>query len=174
MTQISEEVEIRAAAERVWAVVHEDLASAPKWSSYLKRVELVDGEPPGKGSRLRYHLDLPGGIKETLEVEHSTFNRPRKVAGKFVGGPLQGTWSYAYSEKDGVTRLRYDMDYKLGGLLRFAGGLLARQYADGIRRSMAALKKYVEAGKGPGDGATARMATPAAKKPAATPRKRAK
>ncbi len=162
MTQISEKVEIKAPAERVWSVVHEDVANAPRWSSNLRRVELVDGEPPGKGSRLRYHLDLPGGIKETLEVEHSTFNRPRKCAGRFVGGPLKGTWSYSYSERDGKTQLRYDMDYELGGLLRFAGSLLARQYAEGIRRSMAALKKYVESGKGPGPGA-GRKATAARK-----------
>jgi hypothetical protein len=66
------------------------------------------------------------------------------------------------------------MDYKLGGLLRFAGGLLARQYAEGIRKSMAALKRYVESGKGPGGGATAPKAAPPAKKPASTPRKKAK
>jgi hypothetical protein len=41
------------------------------------------------------------------------------------------------------------MDYELGGLLRFAGGLLERQYAEGIRKNMQALKKYVESGKGP-------------------------
>ena len=41
------------------------------------------------------------------------------------------------------------MDYELGGLLRFAGGLLNSQYADGISKTMAALKKYVESGKGP-------------------------
>ena len=31
----------------------------------------------------------------------------------------------------------------------FAGGLLAGQYAEGIRHNMAALKKYIESGKGP-------------------------
>jgi hypothetical protein len=30
-----------------------------------------------------------------------------------------------------------------------AGGLLARQYAEGIRGNMVALKKYIESGKGP-------------------------
>jgi hypothetical protein len=38
------------------------------------------------------------------------------------------------------------MDYELRGLLRFAGGLLKGQYEAGIRRSMAALKTYVESG----------------------------
>jgi uncharacterized membrane protein len=166
MAQITEEVEIKAPAERVWKVVHEDVANAPRWSSHLRRVELVDGEPPARGSRLRYHLDLPGGLKETLEVEHTTFNPPKKAAGKFVGGPLRGTWSYSYREKDGLTRLSYDMDYQLTGLLRFAGGLLARQYADAIRKSMAALKKYIESGKGPGGAARSALG-----KASARPRK---
>jgi hypothetical protein len=40
------------------------------------------------------------------------------------------------------------MDYQLGGLLRFAGGMLSRQYAEGIRSNMIALKQYIESGKG--------------------------
>ena len=50
---------------------------------------------------------------------------------------------------DGRTHVIYEMDFELTGLLRFAGGLLAGQYADGIRQNMAALKKYIESGKGP-------------------------
>jgi hypothetical protein len=41
------------------------------------------------------------------------------------------------------------MDYEMGGFLRFAGGLLAGQYAAGIRQNMERLKKYVESGKVP-------------------------
>jgi hypothetical protein len=41
------------------------------------------------------------------------------------------------------------MDFELTGLLRFAGGLLSRQYADGIRENMKRLKAYIESGKGP-------------------------
>jgi len=89
-------------------------------------------------------------LKETLEVEQTAYVKPKRCAGKFTRGPLKGTWSYAYTEqKDGSTRVVYEMDYELGGLLRFAGGLLNRQYAEGIRKNMAALKKYVESGKGP-------------------------
>jgi hypothetical protein len=41
------------------------------------------------------------------------------------------------------------MDYELTGFLRFTGGLLSGQYAEGIRQNMAALKQYIESGKGP-------------------------
>src|SRR5207302_3979748 len=102
-----------------------------------------------EGTRYRYHLDL-GGHKEKLEVEQDVCNKHKKCSGRFIKGALKGTWSYTYSQrKDGSTRLTYDMDFQLGGLLRFATGVLGPQYAAGIRKNMEALKTYIESGKGP-------------------------
>jgi uncharacterized membrane protein len=147
MTKIREEVSIEAPVERVWAVVHEDLKNAPKWSATLQKATLLDG-PPGKGSRIRYDLKLPAW-KGSIEVEIKTWTPSRKCAGDFSDGPLEGEWSYTYSPRGGATKLVYEMDYKLRGMLRLLGGALAGQYAAGIRSQMAALKKYVESGKGP-------------------------
>ena len=150
MPKLREEIDIKAPASRLWAVVQEDVVHAPKWSSYLAKVEKLDDDPPGKGTRYRYDLDLPGGFKETLEVEQGVWVKPKRCAGRFIRGPLKGTWSYAYTEKkDGTTHVVYEMDYELTGLLRFTGSLLTKQYAEGIRKNMSALKKYIEAGKGP-------------------------
>lgn len=149
MAHIREQVDIDAAPERVWAVVAEDVKNAPKWTTNLDRIDKLDDGPPGRGTRYRYHLDLPG-TKVTLEVEQDVFQKPKKCAGRFVKGPLKGTWAYTYTaRKDGSTRLTYEMDYELGGLLRFAGGLLGPQYAAGIHKNMESLKRYVESGKGP-------------------------
>jgi uncharacterized membrane protein len=146
---VREVVDIEAPPERVWAVVAEDVKNAPKWTTNLDRVETLDGGPPGKGTRYRYHLDV-GGQKVLLEVEQDVWSKPKKCAGRFIKGPLNGTWSYTYmARKDGSTRLVYEMDYQLGGLLRFATGVLGPQYAAGIRKNMQSLKKYVESGKGP-------------------------
>jgi uncharacterized membrane protein len=149
VASLREVVDIDAPAERVWAVVAEDVPNAPKWSTNLDKVEKLDDGPPGRGTRYRYHLDL-GGHKEKLEVEQDVFTKPKKCSGRFVKGPLKGTWSYTYTQrKDGTTRLVYEMDYQLAGLLRFATGVLGPQYAAGIRKNMERLKKYVESGKGP-------------------------
>jgi uncharacterized membrane protein len=148
--KIREHVDIDATAERVWAVVAEDVKNAPKWTTHLEKAEKLDAGPPGKGTRYRYHLSLPGGHKVTLEVEQDVYSKPRKCAGRFVKGPLKGTWAYTYTQrKDGSTRLVYEMDYEFGGLMRFAAGLLGPQYAAGIHDNMESLKKYVESGKGP-------------------------
>ncbi len=149
VTRIRETVNIQAPRARVWAVVQEDAKNAPRWSSNLAKVEQVNPGAPGKGTRYRYHLDLPGGLKETLEVDQTVYNKPKRCAGRFTRGPLKGTWSYTYTEKAGATHVVYEMDYELGGFLLLAGGLLAGQYAEGIRRNLGALKKYVEAGRGP-------------------------
>jgi uncharacterized membrane protein len=149
MAKLRETVNIDAPASRVWAVVQEDVKNVPRWSSHVAKVEQLDTKPPGKGTRYRYHLNLPGGFKEKLEVEQTTWVKPKRCAGKFIKGPLKGTWSYAYTETKTGTRVVYEMDYQLGGLLRFAGSLLAGQYAEGIRGNMAALKRYIESGKGP-------------------------
>jgi uncharacterized membrane protein len=150
VSKVRESLDIKAPAGRIWAVVQEDVEHAPRWSSNLAEVEKLDAGPPGKGTRYRYHLNLPGGLKAKLEVEQTVYTKPKRCAGKFTDGPLKGTWSYTYTEKkDGTTHVVYEMDYELGGFLRFAGGLLSSQYAEGIRQNMDALKKYVESGKGP-------------------------
>jgi uncharacterized membrane protein len=149
VARIREQVDIDASPERVWAVVAEDVKNAPRWTTYLDRVDRLDEGAPGKGTRYRYHLDLPG-TKVTLEVEQDVYQKPRKCAGRFIKGPLKGTWAYTYTQrKDGSTRLTYEMDYELTGLLRFAGGLLGPQYAAGIHKNMESLRKYIESGKGP-------------------------
>jgi uncharacterized membrane protein len=148
--KIHEQVEIDAPAERVWAVVAEDVKNAPRWTTYLDKAEKLDDGPPGRGTRYRYLLNLPGGHRVTLEVEQDVYNKPKKCSGRFIKGPLNGTWSYTYTQrKDGTTRLVYEMDYELGGLLRFAAGLLGPQYAAGIHKNMESLKRYIESGKGP-------------------------
>jgi uncharacterized membrane protein len=150
VAKIHESVDIDAPVERVWAVVAEDVKNAPKWTANLEIAEKLDAGPPGKGTRYRYRLNLPGGNKVELEVEQDVYNKSKKCAGRFVKGPLKGTWLYTYTQrKDGTTRLAYEMDYELGGLLRFAGGLLGPQYAAGIRNNMQSLKRYIESGKGP-------------------------
>ncbi len=149
VAKLTEAVDIAARPDRVWSVVADDVINARKWTSYLEKVEKLDDGPPGKGTRYRYHLEI-ARHREKVEVEQTVYNKPKKCAGKFVKGPLKGTWSYTYKPlENGSTRLVYEMDYELTGLLRFAGGLLGPQYADGIRKNMQSLKRYIESGKGP-------------------------
>jgi uncharacterized membrane protein len=149
MTRIREEVSIQAPAEEVWNAVHVDLRNVPRWAGYLRQAESLRGRP-GPGWEVRYDLELPGGFRTSLTLLHEVWNPFRRCAGIFSGGPLQGDWAYSYEESDGRTHLSYDMDYRLGGLMRFAGAMLKNQYAEGVREGMARLKRYLESGEGGG------------------------
>lgn len=143
MALIREEVSIGAPPSAVWRAVHEDLAGLPEWAENLLRAEAVGG-PPGPGAVVRYELELPGRLRTDLVLEYTGWDRPRRAAGRFADGPLRGVWSYTYRERDGGTELLYEMEYEMRGLLRFAGGALRGQYADGIRRGMVRLKQHLE------------------------------
>ena len=143
MTRIREEITIHAPASAVWEAVHTDLENVPRWAGYLRRAESVQGRP-GPGWRVRYDLELPGGFAASLTLLHTVWEPYRRCAGRFVEGPLQGDWSYIYQESKGATELVYEMDSQLGGLLRFAGGMMKNQYAEGIRQGMSRLKEYLE------------------------------
>jgi carbon monoxide dehydrogenase subunit G len=146
VTKIREEVTIEAPAAHVWTIVHEDLKNARKWTANLKKASVVEEDEEIR--IVRYDLELPAW-SGSIEVAEDVWEPPRECAGRFVKGPLKGTWSYTYRERAGTTKLIYAMDYELAGVLRLLGGMLAGQYAAGIRDTMASLKKYVESGKGP-------------------------
>jgi uncharacterized protein YndB with AHSA1/START domain len=145
MTRIREEVSIAAPPAAVWRAVHEDLDGVPRWADYLRRASALT-RPLGRGGRVRYELELPGGYRADLVLEYTEWDRPRRAAGRFAEGPLDGSWSYTYRERKAGTDLLYEMDYEMRGLLRLAGGALRTRYEDGIRRGMRMLKDYVEEG----------------------------
>ena len=149
MASARESVEIEAPAERVWAVVHEDFKNAPRWSNNLKKSEVLTPGPTRKGTILRYHLDTPGG-EQVVEIEHLTYNPFKVCSGDIVEGPLKGRWKYSYAEKNGVTRLTYQMDFEPNGFTaRLFFGVIERQIPVDMRKTLQNLKRYVESGKGP-------------------------
>ena len=142
-------VDIDASIEKVWAVVHEELKNAGRWTSSRDQVDLRTDGTFGKGTKLRYTIKSGAG-KQVLEVEHTTVTPGKTVAGRFIKGPIKGTWRYAYAEKDGGTRLTYSMDYEPNGFAaKLFFGVIENQVPKDLVRTLANLKKYVESGKGP-------------------------
>ena len=149
MATIREAVDIEAPVEKVWAVVHSDFKNANQWSSNLERVEVLSDGPFGPGTELRYVIQTPGGRQE-LEVVHTTVTPGKTVSGKFVKGPIKGTWKYSYAARGDGTRLTYVMDYEPNGFTaRIFFGIIEKQLPGDVARTLASLKRYVESGKGP-------------------------
>jgi hypothetical protein len=144
MSKIVETISIAAPATAVWRAVHEDLDNVNLWAKNLRKAESLSGENPGRGSRLRFTMILPGGKEIKLVLRQSVFTPPRRCAGEIVEGPVGGTWSWEYRESNGMTQLTYTVELKIGGLLRVIAGVISDQYEKGTRETLAALKAYVE------------------------------
>jgi uncharacterized membrane protein len=143
MAHVREAISIAAPADRVWHAVHEDVRNFTRWTTNVKRVQKITRPQAGAGTVYRYVLDTPAG-EHVLEIEHTEWDRPRRCAGEYVRGPVDGTWSYTYTERAGRTRVVYESEYRLTGLLRLMTSAFAPHYAAGVRQNLKNLKAYLE------------------------------
>ena len=143
MALVRESISIGAPAERVWHVVHEDVRNFTRWTTNVKRAQEVTPGPPGEGAVYRYVLDTPAG-DQVLEIEHLEWRKPERCAGEYVRGPVTGSWSYTYSEREGRTRVTYVSDFRLTGVLRLMTSAFLPHYRSGVRDNLRNLKEFVE------------------------------
>ena|SRR5438270_1123754 len=143
MALVRESISIDAPAERVWTAVHEDVRNFTRWTTNVKRVQMVTKPPPGEGAVYRYTLDTPAG-SHVLELEHTEWRKPRRCSGRYVRGPVTGTWSYSYTERGGRTHVTYASEFRLSGVLRFMTSAFVPHYREGVRQNLRNLKTYLE------------------------------
>ena len=146
MGKIIHEIEIDAPADEVWHAVHGDIPNVPKWSSSLRKTEVVGGGAARKGSKLQYEVAITGGRTITLELRIDEMKKPRRCAGEIIDGPIGGTWSWTYSSDGDTTRVVYESELKVGGMLRFLKPVIEKDVNEGTKRDLADLKSYVESG----------------------------
>jgi carbon monoxide dehydrogenase subunit G len=149
MEPIREAIEIRAPVERVWAVVHGDIANVPRWSQNLVSAEVVGGGPLGAGSELRYVVRLPIGRTADVRLQVQRYDEYRACSGTFSASGMRGTWGWTYRTRRDCTVVAYQTDVKVGGVLRLAARAVEGQVTGDVRRNLDALRAYVESGKGP-------------------------
>lgn len=150
MPSLHGKVSIAAPADRVWHAVLEDLPAMPSWARYLRSASTADGAAPGEGKKIRLAIDAPGDISLVMLPE--VWDRPRRASGRWVDGPVSGTWSYDFAGTEAATDLTYEMEVKLGGMLRFVSGMIQGRLDSGIQDAMRRLKEELER---PGDGSDA-------------------
>jgi uncharacterized membrane protein len=141
-----ETIQIEASPDRVYAVAI-DYERYPEWATDVKYVEVLDRDPDGRGTRVKYKIsalgktigyilaydyaDAPAGFSWTLEKAE-------------VLSRLDGTYRF---DADGAgTRVVYaltvDITYPLPGFIKkAAAGMI-------VDNAMKQLKRYVEAGGG--------------------------
>jgi uncharacterized membrane protein len=141
-----ESIHVEAPPEQCYAVAI-DFDRYPDWATDVKAIEVLDRDPEGRGTRVRYEIsalgktlgyilaydyaDAPGGF--SWELEKADYLKR-----------LDG--SYRFDAADGGTRVGYvlsvDVTLPLPGFMkRAAAGMI-------VDNAMKQLKRYVEAGGG--------------------------
>jgi uncharacterized protein YndB with AHSA1/START domain len=112
-----------------------------------KRLRWVRGltasEPIGDG-RYREVMEAGGRrVEVTSTVER--LDEPHAVDVEMRGSGVTARAESRLAEHNGGTRVTSSLDLRLGGVLRFASGIAARQAQHSLEQSLARLKELVEA-----------------------------
>ena len=81
-----------------------DFTEAPRWRSYVKSMEPVDGGPVQPGSRIRVKLDLMGE-ETTYDLNVVAFERPSLWRHRTDEVDFLGYVEYRFDEERGGTRV---------------------------------------------------------------------
>jgi uncharacterized protein YndB with AHSA1/START domain len=103
---------------------------------------LVASEPIGDG-RYREVMEAGGRrVEVTSTVER--LDEPHAVDVAMRGSGVTARAESRLVERDGGTRVTSSLELQLGGLLRFASGIAARQAQHSLEQSLERLKRLVE------------------------------
>jgi len=103
---------------------------------------LVSSEPLGEGS---YRETMQqAGRRVDLTSSIVAVEEPRRLEVRSEGRGVTAHGMHRLEPAGGGTRLTSSLDLRLGGVLRFAGGLAAHQTQRSLERSLARLKKLLE------------------------------
>lgn len=144
MAHIAGEVTINAPIETVFDVVADE-RDEPRYNPRIVRAEKVTDGPIGEGTRF---VATPKGMGDrgemTLEV--LAYDRPRRLHNVVRSSYMHVDGTLTFEDVNGATRLAWDWDMKLVGLMRLASPMLAVVGPRWERRNWVGLKEYVESG----------------------------
>jgi len=104
---------------------------------------LVSSEPIGDASYREVVQEHGQRIEATATVVRN--EPPHALDIRMQGRGFEAQAGSRLTEEGGRTRLTSSLDLELGGLARFAGGLVGRQTQRSLERSLARLKELLEA-----------------------------
>jgi hypothetical protein len=87
------------------------------------------------------------GAKGAMTLEVVEYERPRRLHNIVRSSYMQVDGTLTFEEVDGGTRLRWDWDMGMVGLMRVLSPVLAVVGPDWERRNWLGLKQYMESGR---------------------------
>ena len=86
----------------------------PQWRPGLVKITHLSGE--GVGARYEQQMKGPAGMPIKAETEVVTVDPPRTIEFVTVKGFVQPRGRFSFSEADGGTNVRFELEAELGGV----------------------------------------------------------
>jgi uncharacterized membrane protein len=128
--------------EDVFAYVT-DVRNLPEWQESAIEADWVEAAGPGKGARLHERRELLGRTIES-ELEVTAYEPNRRFDLKALSGPVRFEVSHRFEAANGGTRVLLATEAEVGGMLRFAGPMVARQAERQMRADLERLQQVLE------------------------------
>ena len=115
-----------------------------------KRVRWVSGLRSSEPLDETSYREVVHRAGQEVEATATVVNQepPHALEVTMTGRGFEARAEHRLTEHDGRTRLTSSFDVKLGGLGRFAGGIVGRQTQRSVEQSLARLKELLELGSG--------------------------
>jgi uncharacterized membrane protein len=120
-----------------------DVRNLPEWQESAVEAAWIEVSSPRLGARLRERRDLFGRTIES-EVEVTAYEPGRRFDLRALSGPIRFVVRHRFEAVENGTRLRLGAEGEPGGMLRFAGPVIARQAQRQFRDDLQRLKQVLE------------------------------
>jgi uncharacterized membrane protein len=120
-----------------------DVRNLPEWQESAVEAAWIEGDSPRQGARLRERRNLLGRSIES-EVEVTAYELGRRFDLTGLSGPIRFEVRHSFEAVADGTRVHLGAEGEAGGLLRFAGPMVARQAEQQFRGDLQRLKQVLE------------------------------
>lgn len=118
-------------------------SNQPKWQSGVESAEWTSEAPHGAGSTMKTVTNFLGR-KIEAELEITTWDPPREMGFKALGGPIPFENTTILEAQGDGTLVTHRVQGEFGGFFKLAEGLVGKQAERTFEASNAALKLLLE------------------------------
>ncbi len=142
MATLHETITTALPSEDAFAFVA-DFANAPAWDPGTATSERIDTGPVGVGSRYRLGVRMRGRVVP-MEYRIEDFEAPRRVVLRGEGSGIQARDEITFQPAEGGTRIDYQAEIHLGGLMGLLEPVLGRVFAKIGRDAANGMKRALD------------------------------
>jgi uncharacterized protein YndB with AHSA1/START domain len=147
MPRIEREIIINRSVDEVFDFLA-DGRNEPHYNPHMLRAEQTSTGPVGPGTQFRTEVTTRGRSMEMI-YEITAYERPRRLAGHTLKGPIAVQSTETFASVPGGTHFRWVMELEARGIFKLMSPLVARMMGRNLDTLLANIKRLLEAQQTP-------------------------